>query len=174
MNYTENYHLPQWEETDRIMRTDFNQMCADMEAGIMDVRGRAERGDEAVKALTAKAQTSANNAQTTANSALSKANAAYCPAFKPYYIGQYTGRNREIQTIQIGFRPSFLIITGQSPGGTDYTNRVAVADGKNLSPYIQFTDTGFILDPPEPADPSRYIYVPVFEQGRAYTFIAFY
>ena len=28
MNYTENYHLPQWEETDRIMRTDFNQMCA--------------------------------------------------------------------------------------------------------------------------------------------------
>ncbi|MDE6932686.1 MAG: hypothetical protein K2P37_08390 [Oscillospiraceae bacterium] len=34
MNYTENYHLPQWEETDRIMRTDFNQMCADMEAGL--------------------------------------------------------------------------------------------------------------------------------------------
>ena len=26
MNYTEKYHLPQWEETDRIMRTDFNQM----------------------------------------------------------------------------------------------------------------------------------------------------
>ena len=34
MNYTERYHLPQWEETDRIMRTDFNQMCADMEAGL--------------------------------------------------------------------------------------------------------------------------------------------
>ena len=34
MNYTEKYHLPQWEETDRIMRTDFNQMCADMEAGL--------------------------------------------------------------------------------------------------------------------------------------------
>ena len=51
MNYTENYHLPQWEETDRIMRTDFNQMCADMEAGIMDARGRAERGDEAVELM---------------------------------------------------------------------------------------------------------------------------
>lgn len=34
MNYTEKYHLPQWEETDRIMRTDFNQMCADMEAAV--------------------------------------------------------------------------------------------------------------------------------------------
>lgn len=34
MNYTEKYHLPQWEETDRVMRMDFNQMCADMEAGL--------------------------------------------------------------------------------------------------------------------------------------------
>lgn len=34
MNYTENYHLPQWDETDRIMRTDFNRMCTDMEAGL--------------------------------------------------------------------------------------------------------------------------------------------
>ena len=34
MNYTDKYHLPQWEETDRIMRADFNQMCADMEAGL--------------------------------------------------------------------------------------------------------------------------------------------
>lgn len=34
MNYTENYHLPQWEESDRVMRTDFNQMCADIDAGI--------------------------------------------------------------------------------------------------------------------------------------------
>ena len=34
MNYTENYHLPQWEESDRVMRTDFNQMCADIDAGL--------------------------------------------------------------------------------------------------------------------------------------------
>ena len=34
MNYTENYHLPQWDEHDRIMRSDFNQMCADIEAGL--------------------------------------------------------------------------------------------------------------------------------------------
>lgn len=34
MNYTENYHLPQWDEDDRILRTDFNRMCADMESGL--------------------------------------------------------------------------------------------------------------------------------------------
>ena len=34
MNYTENYHPPQWVKSDRIMMEDFNQMCADIEAGL--------------------------------------------------------------------------------------------------------------------------------------------
>lgn len=34
MNYTQNHHLPQWDDGDRIMRTDFKQMCADIEAGL--------------------------------------------------------------------------------------------------------------------------------------------
>ena len=42
MNYTEKYHLPQWEETDRIMRTDFNQMCTDMESGLAGNREAAK------------------------------------------------------------------------------------------------------------------------------------
>ncbi len=41
MNYTERYHLPQWEETDRIMRTDFNQMCADIDEGITQAQETA-------------------------------------------------------------------------------------------------------------------------------------
>lgn len=48
MEYTKNYHLPQWEETDRVMRTDFNQMCADIESGLTQT---AEDGSEA-KTLT--------------------------------------------------------------------------------------------------------------------------
>lgn len=36
MNYTENYHLPQWEETDRIMRTDFNEAMANIDGGIAE------------------------------------------------------------------------------------------------------------------------------------------
>jgi len=46
MNYTENYHLPQWEETDRIMRTDFNQMCADMEEGMCKNAASAAEADK--------------------------------------------------------------------------------------------------------------------------------
>lgn len=36
MQYTENYHLPQWVKSDRIMMQDFNQMCADLEAGMTE------------------------------------------------------------------------------------------------------------------------------------------
>ena len=41
MYYTEKYHLPQWEETDRIMRTDFYHRCADMETGRAGIREAA-------------------------------------------------------------------------------------------------------------------------------------
>ena len=34
MDYTQNLHLPQWEETDRIMRTDFNDAMSKLDAAI--------------------------------------------------------------------------------------------------------------------------------------------
>ena len=34
MNYTENYHLPQWAEDDRILMTDFNEAMENIEGGI--------------------------------------------------------------------------------------------------------------------------------------------
>lgn len=36
MNYTQNYHLPQWEKSDRIMMDDFNQMCTNIESGLQN------------------------------------------------------------------------------------------------------------------------------------------
>ena len=34
MDYTKNYHLPQWVKSDRIMMDDFNRMCVDIENGL--------------------------------------------------------------------------------------------------------------------------------------------
>lgn len=69
MNYTENYHLPQWEETDRIMRVDFNQMCADMEAGLAEnaetsskLTARIDHVEKAAKDLVAAGSSSAKTA----------------------------------------------------------------------------------------------------------------
>ena len=42
MNYTTNYHLPQWVETDRIQMEDFNQMCSDIDEGIKTAQDTAE------------------------------------------------------------------------------------------------------------------------------------
>ena len=36
MNYTENYHLPQWVKEDRIMMEDFNAAMAGIEKGLND------------------------------------------------------------------------------------------------------------------------------------------
>ena len=33
MDYTQNYHLPQWEKADRIMMDDFNAAMAGIETG---------------------------------------------------------------------------------------------------------------------------------------------
>ena len=93
MNYTQNHHMPQWVSSDRVRMEDFNQMSRDIESGL-----------DAANA-------SAASAQSTANSALAKANAAYAPDNLPYVIGTYTGDGNN-QIIDLGFMPSFLIISG--------------------------------------------------------------
>ena len=51
MNYTTNYHLPQWVEEDRILMEDFNQMCADIDGGIAAAKTAADTAREAAEAL---------------------------------------------------------------------------------------------------------------------------
>ena len=116
MNYTTNYHLPQWVESDRIMREDFNQMCADIDGGLAA-------------------------AQTTADT-------AYCPTNKPYAVGSYTG-NRGTKTVNLGFRPSFLIICGDKSSSTPSGHSSSLGDSFGIITanhnygLVTLTDTGF-------------------------------
>ena len=41
MNYTENYQLPQWEESDRVLMADFNAAMGSIEAGLTGLEGQA-------------------------------------------------------------------------------------------------------------------------------------
>ena len=90
MNYTTNYHLPQWVETDRIQMEDFNQMCAAIDQGIKGAQDTAET-----------AQANASAAQTAADAVAD----AYTPDNKPYVIGTYTGNGYGTQEITLGFFP---------------------------------------------------------------------
>ncbi len=134
MEYTTNYHLPQWVESDRIMMGDFNQMCSDMEAGLTSNAQAA-----------AAAQAAADNAQTVADEV---AGNAYTSSNKPYVVGSYTGTGQQM-TITLGFRPSFLIINGgvitYSLNSDELATWQIATNGNTLPECVTFTDTGFTL-----------------------------
>lgn len=113
MNYTENYHLPQWVKEDRIMMEDFNAAMSNLEAGLTK-----------------------NRADAAAGIAEAKADAAALP----YVIGNYSGRGED-QTIELGFRPSFLIIAAGNESGFGFKGGIF---GKGVTTSrMKFTDTGF-------------------------------
>ena len=182
MNYTDKYHLPQWDETDRIMRADFNRMCADMEAGLLKTardaaedtaQTSASAAADAAKAAAdaAKAQTTADKAVADAAAAQAKANAAYCPTNMPYVIGTYTGTNAE-QTVTVGFQPSFLITS--CPLSRD-AHMYTLAAGKGInSERLQFTATGFKLFKDGVDGGTHIVHPPqINSAGKKYVYIAF-
>ena len=78
-------------------------------------------------------------AQQTANSALTA---------KPYVVGSYTGTGKTM-TFDIGFRPSFLIVSGPHiayPSGVGTMAGYTLCTGGTVcGEAVTFTDTGFIL-----------------------------
>ena len=159
MNHTKNYGLPQWELNDLIKMEDFNGAMNNIESGIDGAM------DEA-----ADAKNIANFAKATAAAANQAAGNAYSPANKPYVVGSYTGTGREMP-FDLGFRPSFLIISGTTsvfPTGQSIMNSYNLFTAGNvLSNCVTFTDTGFVLHKLE-----ENVY-PKLVDGRRYDYIAF-
>lgn len=126
MNYTTNYHLPQWVKTDRIMMDDFNAAMSSLEEGLTE-------------------------AKETADTAKTLGTAAYSPEMKPYAVGSYVG-NESTLSINLGFRPSFVIISATDfTGGSSAAHcgkYVGITAGNKLRHNITFTDTGFTVTAP--------------------------
>ena len=161
MEYTTNYHLPQWVESDRIIMGDFNEAMANLEGGITTAQEAADA-----------AQSAADNAQNTANTAQASADAAQAEAAKlPYVVGSYTGSGGGM-TVELGFRPSFLIISGSQasyPTGIDYFGAYDIFTGGTiLTETVSFTDTGFTLHGRASNE-----YPQLITAGRLYNYIAF-
>ena len=73
MNYTTNYHLPQWVESDRILMEDFNQAMETLDGGI------------------AAAKATADTAKTTAETAQSAAETAFYAYIVPFLVSTAGG-----------------------------------------------------------------------------------
>ena len=158
MNYTTNYHLPQWVETDRIMMEDFNRAFSDIDEGIKTAQDTADT-----------AESKADAAQTTANSVAD----AYTPDNQPYVTGTYTGTGSDV-TITLGFRPKFVVVSGMEAGDQsnstgDWDRYYALCDGNVLASRVAFTNTGFVAK--ESAVGA--LYPTLTSHGRVYCYIAF-
>ena len=160
MNHTKNYGLPQWELNDLIRMEDFNSAMGNIESGIDGAKAEAKTAAAELQRQVTAANTKAENAQSVANAA----------AKKPYVVGSYTGTGREMP-FDLGFRPSFLIISGTTsvfPTGQSIMNSYNLFTAGNvLSNCVTFTDTGFVLHKLE-----ENVY-PKLVDGRRYDYIAF-
>ena len=166
MNYTTNYHLPQWVETDRIQMEDFNDAMAAMDQGMAEAKVAAEAAQEAAGTAQAAAEIAQSSADAVAD--------AYTPDNKPCVVGTYTGNGGEM-AVTLGFRPSFVIINGlqnsyDAMGMEEFAKYSGITAGPTMSRRVQFTDTGFLM---KPSDPDNYYYPNFTESGRKYDYIAF-
>ena len=129
MKRTANYALPDWEKSDFIKMDDFNDLTRKLDAAL-------KAGADAQTAL-----------QEAVNAVKSTAEGAYSPANKPYVQGTYTG-NGSSQTIDLGFKPSYLIISAGMDVGAYTASHGSWAGteaqlGAVMQKVLQFTSTGF-------------------------------
>ena len=133
MNYTTNYHLPQWVESDRILMEDFNDAMAGIDQGLQGAQTAADT-----------AESKANAAQAAASAAQGTANNAFCPDNMPYVIGTYTGGNGAPK-FSLGFRPAAVLVyecyTGTS--AEDAAGSFSLHTGDGTSYKLLIRDDGF-------------------------------
>ena len=142
MEYTTNYHLPQWVESDRIMMGDFNQMCSDIETGLMSNAQAAAAAQAAAEAPQCIAGTYTGNGKTMAE-----------------------GGN----LIQTGFPPKFVIVSRGWTNTTRPTSYLALVGEKTVSgmeEYLTLAGTGFKVG----VGPSSF--VTLNESGQEYSYLA--
>ncbi|MCI9445374.1 MAG: hypothetical protein HFF69_11785 [Oscillospiraceae bacterium] len=170
MNYTQNHHLPQWVGSDPIRMDDFNKAMANIDTGISTAQSDAQ----AARSAADTARTAASSAKSAADAAQSTANAAQSAASeKPYVVGRYTGTSSQ-QAIALGFKPSFLIISGAAaavdPASVDSMAFSGMTAGKTLFTRCGLTASGFSVYGKSQSNPS---YPDLNEPGRVYEYIAF-
>ena len=147
MNHTKNYNLPQWELNDLIRMEDFNSAMANIETGLSEGKQRDDSLSSRVDAARAMA------------------------AQLPYVVGEYEGNSQtEWNEINIGFRPSFVLITCQTtaPEADSSLLRFALLGTANSGNFGKLTETGFAVRMLFP-----YLHPQINYQGLTYSYIAF-
>ena len=110
MNRTNNYALCQWEETDRVQRTDFNEDNAKIDAAVKAVDRRVD-GLEASKAD---------------KTALAAVEAKISRIVTGTYAG--TGGSSGVRRISLPGRPKLVLIRTDYPNTSHHDEAIAITD----------------------------------------------
>ena len=171
MNSTQNHHLPQWVQSDRIRMDDFNDAMANIESGLNAADAAQSAAASALSKANA-AQSAAQTAQSAANAAQSAANRALCTDNMPFVVGSYVGCGTEAAHIGLGFKPSLVIVSGvtESASGFDPAYFVITRENQNVCRRLDIMPKGFCAYP----DGNQGVTYPrMNELGRTYDYIAF-
>ena len=158
MEKTTNYQLPKWEKSDFIKMDDFNDMTKKLDAAL---KANAD-ADAALQAALAAVKSTAES--------------AYAPENKPYTAGSYTG-NGGTQTIKLGFKPSFLVVSRGIDAG-DHAADYAFFAGTPaqiddwMAKVVSITNTGFTVKMAA-YNTSTCPQLWLNTSGRTYSYIAF-
>lgn len=158
MKRTTNYDLPTWEKDDFIRMQDFNDLTGKLDAALKSGADAQTALQNAIKAVKATAEN------------------AYSSANKPYIAGSYTG-NGGTQTVDLGFKPRFLVISRGFDKG-DYSADYALFAGTPeqidswMAKVVSITDTGFTVKMAT-YNTSTCPQLWLNTSGRTYSYIAF-
>ncbi len=158
MKRTTNYDLPTWEKDDFIRMQDFNDLTGKLDAALKSGTDAQTALQNAIKAVKATAEN------------------AYSSANKPYVAGSYTG-NGGTQTVDLGFKPRFLVISRGFDKG-DYSADYALFAGTPeqidswMAKVVSITDTGFTVKMAA-YNTSTCPQLWLNTSGRTYSYIAF-
>lgn len=158
MKRTTNYDLPTWEKDDFIRMQDFNDLTGKLDAALKSGADAQTALQNAIKVVKATAEN------------------AYSSANKPYVAGSYTG-NGGTQTVDLGFKPRFLVISRGFDKG-DYSADYALFAGTPeqidswMAKVVSITDTGFTVKMAT-YNTSTCPQLWLNTSGRTYSYIAF-
>lgn len=158
MKRTTNYDLPTWEKDDFIRMQDFNDLTGKLDAALKSGADAQTALQNAIKAVKATAEN------------------AYSSANKPYVAGSYTG-NGGTQTVDLGFKPRFLVISRGFDKG-DYSADYALFAGTPeqiddwMAKVVSITNTGFTVKMAA-YNTSTCPQLWLNTSGRTYSYIAF-
>ena len=112
-NYTNNYQLCQWKETDKVLRTEFNADNAKIDAAIKAVDRRVD-GKASTTSLNSLKSTVDSLSQTVTQQATTLVGKGNCQIYATSYTGRGTYGENSPCSVRFPKKPMVVFVTGPS------------------------------------------------------------